>query len=388
MRSLSSWLTLFLAFSTGCSAVNSDTSSIGGGASGSDSNASAGASAGGGSSARDGSAPDDDICAADTFFAELEPAALIFQLDTSGSMNCPITNPGCLNESPTAAPNDSRWDVFRTTLNAVLAGLPDSLAAGLMHYPEPDRACASMAPVVPIGALSSTRSAIASQLMSLVPEYITPTHDAVLAALAQVRARKEGGRFVVLATDGAASVCRMCNAACTDDQGRVPSSDNDAMIAAVRTAFESEGIRTFVVGVPGSQGYRDVLSRLAEAGGTSRGDGCSESGPAYCHYDLTDATTDFGALLGETLAEIGGSVLTCELDVPENAEVDLDRVNVRLTNGASVNDLKRDKSEQNGWNYSQDERSILLFGPACEAAKAVTNGRIDILYGCPTIEVI
>jgi hypothetical protein len=324
-----------------------------------------------------------DTCEEDTFVAELEPSALMFQIDTSRSMNCPITEPGCLSEDPTSAPDDSRWDVFRSKLEGVLDKLPDALAAGLMHYPNPSSGCAPESPLVAVGALFGTRAMIRTQLMGLEPDYITPTRDAVRAALAQLRARTESGRYLVLATDGAASVCLGCDASCADF-GKVPDSENDGLVADVAAALAQDGIRTFVIGVPGSQGYRSVLSRVAEMGGTARA-GCTSSGPAYCHYDLTDATVDFGVLLAQALSEIGGKVLSCDFAVPTTNTFDPNKVNVSLTQSNMRTDLKRDTAQTNGWDYIEGGKTIRLFGAACDLAKQLTNGKVDIVYGCPTI---
>ncbi len=367
---------------SGSSAGNSNGDSTGnaaGDSSGSNNDDSGGSN---GSANADGGA-----CAADTFKADLKPSALVFQIDTSGSMNCPITNASCLADDPTNDPNDSRWDVFRATLNDVLTELPDTLAVGLMHFPNPNTGCAPTMPLVAVDALSTSRSAISSQLASLIPEYITPTRDAVQNALKVAKARNEENRFVVLATDGAATVCLGCNAGCAN-AGKVPASESEALVSDVKAALDADGIRTFVIGVPGSQTYRSELSKVAEAGGTGREQNCSHTGPNYCHYDLTDATVDFGALLSSTLAAISGSVLACDFAVPTTSDFDPNKVNVSLTTGAATTSLKRDPNEMNGWNYTPDGKTIRLFGPACEAAKQVTEGKIDILYGCPTVVLI
>jgi len=277
--------------------------------------------------------------------------------------------------------------VFRSTLNGVLTELPDSLAVGLMHFPNPNTGCAPTDPLVNVGLLSTTRANISTQLQSLVPEYITPTRDAVRSAIAQVATRTEDNRYVILATDGAATVCLGCDASCAN-AGKVPASESDALVADVKNALDTQGIRTFVIGVPGSQTYRSELSRVAQAGGTARAMDCTTTGPVYCHYDLTDATVNFGALLSDALKAIGGSVLACEFAVPTTTDFDPDKVNVRLTGESSSTDLKRDPKESNGWNYSQDGKTIRLFGGACDAAKQVKSGKIDIVYGCPTQVVI
>jgi hypothetical protein len=34
------------------------------------------------------------------------------------------------------------------------------------------------------------------------------------------------------------------------------------------------------------------------------------------------------------------------------------------------------------WIYSSDKTSIILCDAACGSAKAVTNGRLDVSFGC------
>jgi len=85
------WILALSVLSIGCAAA-SDKSSTGVGPG--NGAADGGGNGNGGESAGDnGSGGDTPACASDTFFADLKPSALVFQLDTSGSMNCPITNP-------------------------------------------------------------------------------------------------------------------------------------------------------------------------------------------------------------------------------------------------------------------------------------------------------
>lgn len=323
-----------------------------------------------------------DACATDTFIADLEPSALAFQIDTSGSMNCPITDPGCLFEDTPSS--GSRWSAFRTAMLGALEGLPDTLATGVLRFPV-TFSCAAATPVVAIQPLGDVRTTIVSELNAITdPDGVTPTHDALLAGYEILRARPEENRFLLLATDGAASVCEGCDEDCAF--GTVPPPAVDAMVNDVAEALATDGIRTFVIGVPGAASFRTELSRIANSGGTARSDTCSDNGPEYCHYDLTDATVDFGSLLTDTLNEISGDVLACDFAVPTEATVDLNRVNVRVTAGdGTTSDVPRDPSEQNGWNYNEDSSRILLFGPACDSAKSARDGKVDIVYGCPTV---
>ena len=326
------------------------------------------------------------ICETTVATAEPRPATLVFQLDTSGSMNCDRAAASCLVGDPTPAPDDSRWDVMRTELGAALASLPDSTRAGLLHYPSTFSCAPSDAPpLVAVDVLSTTRALIAAATAALAPQGITPTRDAVQAALTVLRARPTTeDRYLLLATDGAATVCLGCRADCSYSE---LDADNLALVDDVRTAA-SEGIRTFVVGVPGSQGYRAVLSQLATAGGSARA-GCSDAGPLYCHYDLTDASTDFATGLRDALAAIGGAVVSCDYTIPANPDgtaFDPTSVNVVLYDaaGTETGRLARDPARADGWDYSDDLSHIVLHGPACDSARA-TEGRVEVQFGCPTV---
>lgn len=320
-------------------------------------------------------------CESTSAGADRVPATLLLQLDTSGSMNCAASDRSCLTGDPTPAPNDSRWDVLRARMNDALAALPDTDRAGLMHFPV-TFSCAGTDAQVPIAPLSSARVEIASALERFVPMGITPTHDAVANALSILRDTAGTSRYLVLATDGAATTCLGCDAACSFE---ALDRDNEALVARVSDA-RAAGLSTFVIGVPGSQSYRTILSRMASAGGTAR-EGCSDAGPRYCHHDLTDAGLDFSTALRDALAAIGESVISCEYTIPSNPEGSFDPslVNVRIETASGTTDVPRDPSRTGGWDYDDAGTHIVLHGSACEAARAESTTRVEVLFGCPTI---
>jgi len=333
---------------------------------------------------------EDEACLTSKNPAKLRPATLLFQLDVSGSMNCSATDTA---SASCVASGGSRWAVFTEQLKDALAEMPDQNRAGLMHYPTSKgtfsgqpTGCVPQAPDVMIAPLSTSRAQIGSALDGRTPEGGTPTHDAVSVALAQLQATSadDGNRFLVLATDGNGTFCKGCDISCNV---AALAADSDAMVAEVAEA-KSEGILTFVIGVPGSQNFREILSRLAEAGGTAISSSCSNTGPSYCHYDMTTAT-DFGAALQAALAAIGGETLSCSYDIPkEDGSFDPTLVNVRITSDGTTRNIKRDASHADGWDYSPDGSQILLYGEACSSAQRTINGAVTILYGCPTVTVI
>lgn len=324
-------------------------------------------------------------CETVTAFAEPLPATLLFQLDTSNSMNCAVTAASCATGDPTPAPDDSRWDVFHLELLAALDALPDGFRVGLMRFPRAGGACPDDELIAEIAPLGGSRDALRAALASLTPDGLsTPTSDAVAYGTGRLLALAEERTFFVLATDGDNRVCLGCDPGCSFD---ALDRDNDAMVEAVRAAAAS-GVPTFVIGVPGARGFRSILSRMASAAGTARSDTCRDSGPEHCHHDLTDPGLDFAASLRAALAAIGEAVLACEYEIPDNPDGAFDpmKVNVELTaEDGTTTSIPRDPSRAAGWDYSDDGARIELHGVACEAARTAARGRIDILFGCPTI---
>lgn len=323
-----------------------------------------------------------EVCESVSAVAEPLPPTLVFQLDMSNSMNCAVSSTSCASSEPTPDPNDSRWDQFRQVLIASLDSLPTGTRVGLLRFPRVGGACVDESVALPISELATNRAGVESAIASFVPDGLgTPTHDAVAFGLS--RLRLDGGErpYMILATDGASLACLGCDNVCSEGE---LERDRDAMVSTVGTAA-TDGIGTFVIGVPGAQTYRGVLSRMASAAGTAR-EACSDTGPTYCHFDLTEPGLDFATALGDALAAIGEAVISCEYDIPENPDGAFDetRVNVRVTSESGDEEvLPRDTSRTNGWDYDDARERVILHGDACVRAQAAE--RVDVLFGCPTI---
>jgi hypothetical protein len=184
-----------------------------------------------------------------------------------------------------------------------------------------------------------------------------------------------GNVFVVLLTDGF-ETCKV------EELDKLLNQD-------VPNAYQLLNIRTFVIGAPGSEDARALLSQIAWAGGTASSAGCthdaSPGNVGNCHFDMTESE-DFASDLAAALEQISGTVLTCELDVPTSEtgqEVDLNQVNV------DINDVPYSPADclgdpnANGWQYINDSTQILLCGDACDAAQQ-ENATVSIVLGCPT----
>lgn len=357
----------------------------------------------------DASAPTDggysgfDQCAAAAVRANVIPANLLFVLDRSGSMNCVPPN-GDANEAALCkvdprkrGDGPSKWQVTADALLDALTqlGSHDSVKVGVSLFPRAGSQCdVSQDPDLELAkAGAAMLDSMSTSLEDVVPDGETPIAGSTILGYAhladQLRARKlAGNTYLVLITDG--------NETCK------PSELEKLLTEDVPLALNGFGIRTFVVGAPGSEDARALLSKIAYLGGTAVSEDCDhgdDSETANCHRDMT-RSTDFAGDLAATLTQIAQSkTLTCEFQVPKNPDgggVNLSQVNVnfRANPDAEPIAVGRDpgpsgscQGKEAGWTYSADNSKILLCGTSCDAAEAAPEGSVEIILGCPTYYV-
>jgi hypothetical protein len=329
-----------------------------------------------------------------------DPALLMLVVDVSGSMTFPDpTSPGMI----------SKWGVERPILSSTLDEFPPTLGVGVLFYPnkptpanttmQPASTCINVNAMIKVAYLgpkgSQQRYTIQRSLAATEPntQQGTPTLDSYLLALQQLGSTTLGGsRQILLITDGQPTFAEGCVGTGTLD---VPV-DVTPIIQAVSQARRA-GIRTFVIGSPGSEqgaitgmDARPWLSRAAEAGGTSRL-GCSHDGPRYCHFDMVDEP-NFGAGLTAALDDIGGGLVGCDMLIPQpqspTDRFDPNQVNVILTRRTGEESLlPRDDSPRctDGWQYSLDRRHITLCTNTCNIVRADAGAKVEVLVGCASV---
>ena len=328
-----------------------------------------------------GAIDEESACAVSRTGVVSEPAVVQLLVDTSLSMQ----------ESPggrRGRNQDSKWVITQRALQEAINELGSDVSLGLTFYPNTDSIdsrCIDERPAVNIatlgGAGSAHRQALADAIGRADVGGGTPTHDAYENGLESLRSSSADGRqFLVLITDGVPTFERECR---NFTQSGV---DTEPLIAATEAAF-AEGIRTFVIGSPGSEGARESLSRMASVGGTGS-QGCSHSGGNYCHFDMTE-DSDLGAGLAEALGTISEALNSCEYRIPPgNGMVDKNKVNVLFTGSdGETQTISRDPSDDQcdeGWQYSADGQSIVLCGETCERAKNEVGSSVEVLFGCVT----
>ena len=348
--------------------------------------------AAGGAPAEPTAVSKDDACATSTEPTSALPSVLQLVVDTSGSMDWP---PGWAPKTPddSKPPGATKWEITRDALAEAVAALPADTALGASFFPNVEQegsTCLLDHEASPIELLgkkgSNARAAWEAALADVVPVGATPTHGAYRFGLSQLESSPlPGNKFVLLITDGTPT----CTLKCECTEGNLPV-DSQPLIAEVAAALK-DGVRTFVIGSPGSEEVRDVLSQIASAGGTAK-QGCSDSGPSYCHFDMT-REPDLASGLAQALDQIAIDLRSCEYPIPtppSGEKLDPNLVNVLYTPkpGAESITIARDASASDcsdGWQYSSDGRSIVLCGATCTRTQTEKTGSVEILFGCRTV---
>jgi hypothetical protein len=305
---------------------------------------------------------------------------LYFVLDRSGSM---IVVEGS-NDS-------SRYELVRGAALELIRTLGPLINVGAALFPkgnieeepcDPGDEVLSTRPGDPVtGEDGETTQAFRYQT-NVTPKGGTPVAG-TLRDLAPTLAALPGKTVVLLATDGAPN-CN-ANASCGPEEciayleGDCPSDpeccspggiagpslciDRGPTVSAVG-ALHALDIDVYVVGIPGSALYGEVLDEMAVAGGTA-----ADGAPKYVRVD------DLGKL-AEAFAEIAAQAISCEFPLTD-PPTETDMTNVYL-DGAVV-----PYDEVDGWTWSGGD-NVVLHGEACEMLKTGGATTVQVVTGCPT----
>lgn len=322
----------------------------------------------------------DGVCAPPTWQCQdqalsLEDAAplrIMLLVDKSGSME-------------EAGLDGQKWSSAVNALTQVTNQLQGVAEFGLALFPEGDAFSASCdRGQVEVAPARNNAVRIQNAMESTDPGGGTPTGASVAEVHRWLVANpSETTSLVILATDGvpncnaqlspATCFCPVAPcpgslvACCQNDprecclQNAAQCLDDDASVSAVRAMFNS-GVRTYVIGLPGSEDPTDVLSRMAEAGGTNAG-----GGRAYYRPTSTQGLVD-------DMTDIVQSNRSCRFDLsaapndPQLMEVTLD---------GSV--VPRDPGRRAGWDLV-GTRGVELFGAACRTLRTGTQHDISVHF--------
>jgi hypothetical protein len=310
-----------------------------------------------------------------------------------------------------AAANGSgtNWDVTREALRGAIAALPADLSVGIRFYPnEPTQAnsdpsltasaCINSNDDVSLGWLGTTGSAqrtlIDDALGRVQPSAGAgaPTQDAYrlgLDALSQGPAVQQS--FVLLVTDGQPTFALGCLGSGLPSEPVSPAP----IIADIDAAYSDNGIRTLVAGMPGSEANqstgadaRSWLSAAAQAGGTATPN-CSDTGPTYCHLDMT-GQLDLPQALYQTLDPTARVPVSCIYSIPpspvDGEVLDLTKTTVVYTSGSQIQySVVRSNADLclRGWHYIDSTATALeICGETCSLIQSDPGAEVFLFFGC------
>lgn len=340
-------------------------------------------------------------CAGWSSEPELLPVVLMLVVDTSASMN----------DRPNGSQN-TKWEITRDALGRAVDTLPSTAGVGVLYFPNmrtsgsdvarPLDQCVNINALIPINLLgdpgSNQRNSIATSLTNTRPDGSTPTNDAYDYAYTNgMEASKlTGNRFMLLITDGAPTLKKGCQGGGGPDDQQPTQPIIDDILAA-----RQAGTRTFIIGSPGSESVNNVdvrpwLATAAVAGGTAN-EGCAvlpQSGGTtdWCHIDLSQGT-DFAGALNAALSRILGLITSCTFDIPaqgaDGQVVNKDQVNVIYTPGTGGDEVLVGRADspdcEDGWYF--DGNRVVLCSNTCTTAQNDPMGKIELLFGCDSVNV-
>jgi hypothetical protein len=304
---------------------------------------------------------------------------------------------------------EGRWTALGGALGTALDEAKARVSFGLEFFPfaanpkDTPKTCETatgLEVLVPVGAGTETVPTIVGALAGYEPAGGTPTADALTHALDYFQngagAALEGTSYVLLATDGGpdcngdlacdADSCTInlensqattgCGGSCCDAQldpkGPESCLDEARTVSAVK-ALAQAGIKTFVVGIPGSQFFASTLDKMALAGAEPNVDGP----PSY--YAVTAADGAQG--LADVLTRITtGLITTCRLELTSTPP-DTGLLNVRIDG----KDVPQEGAD--GWSVDKSTAppTIVLAGKTCDYMEQHGAENVKITYGCPTV---
>ncbi len=309
-----------------------------------------------------------------------------FIIDASGSM-------------AQAAGGTSRFAVVRKASINLVRDLGPLINVGAALFPvgatdqQPCAPGAEVMPITPGDAYTGSDGPTISEFKSATnatPNGGTPTSATLAALLPTIQGASGKKTIVLLVTDGGPN----CNAAascdgahcgpniegCTGDTccdpggnccapaapgGPASCIDTDATVKQIE-AYEKVGLPVYVIGIPGSEAYADVLQQMAFAAGTAQ-----IAKPYY--YAVSDVDNLHGVL-----ASIAAVAVSCVFTLDDPPMVD-DQTNVYLDGVVLPN------GGNDGWRWMDpDLKRIELLGDACARLKAGQIKTVQIVSGCPT----
>jgi hypothetical protein len=272
--------------------------------------------------------------------------------------------------------------------------------AGYCHLRDRCDAAYYATPDVPVGLLDGTNGGQAAMLNTMLtaksPAGYTPTGPALAGALMFARQRIASMPThrvaVVLVTDGLPGgfIPGFPPAECAPSD----IAGISALASGAMGAGGAPPVPTFVIGVfaPGvaAQTAQTNLDMLAKAGQNS----------TTATAVIIDTGQNVATALQNALKAVQSKAIACEYKLPAGG-VDFKQVNVSFTSGSTSTTIGHAPIDgttgagcdaRGGWYYDKDPATgtptkITACPASCSMFQTDLNGHVDVVLGCPTIDV-
>jgi hypothetical protein len=343
----------------------------------------------------------DPGCTAASQSAVLRTVNMLIVLDKSGSMN-----KAGLGSSTT------KWDAMKTALNTALTRARTTINFGLDLFPGAGvpatctgEACCQTPALtdpltVPVGPGSDTVPAILSTLDATAPAGGTPMAPALSRALNYYTAGDglglTGDKYVLLVTDGGpncdtAAVSSCDGTKCTRNLDPDPTCNqttnccstsalavnclDDVSVNTQIQALATAGIKTIVVGIPGSDPYVQYLNLFAQSGQKTNPD----PNATTAYYAVAESAGSTG--LADTLHAITIDLVKSCVITYTTPPQDPEQVTV-LVNCNPVSREPTDGGDGSYWTLDTAAKTITIGGPTCDTILNEGVNRVDYIFGC------
>ena len=303
-------------------------------------------------------------CASVSKKAENVPLDMVIGLDTSFSMDF-----------------DDKWTNVKAALESFVTNPSYAdLGIGLQFFPIRQQCNVSdyQALAVALGPEAQVSGPITQALDAQMMAGGTPTVPLLQGLVAYLQAHPNPAHkpVLVLATDG------VPDSACISPvDGETPNTLANAIAVAAAAYAATPSISTFVIGV-GSE--LSALDGIAMAGGTGQATLVDTGGNAQQQFlsalDAARRTAipcDFAIPMDTAVDPANTNVVYAPASAPEQQFV-------FVTNAAGCS-----QAPTNGWYFDDPTTptKVILCDAACDLVKADDRGQVNVVFGCPRVDV-
>jgi hypothetical protein len=256
----------------------------------------------------------------------------------------------------------SKWDETVPAVRETVMKTANTVQWGLKLFPGQDFLACNVPDGIEVPPAIDNFAKIDAAITATTPTGTgTPTRYVLQKAVAYFQATASiNARYIVLATDGEPN--------CADGMTNELVHQDGAVMAVTDAA--TAGYKTFVIGIATTMSMADAtLNRMADAGGSPRA-GATHYYPVASRADLIAA-----------LSTITGKVADCVFPLdklpasPDAVAVDIDGMRIQ-----------RDPAKMNGWEYGAANKTIEVYGAACEQIKKGMSD-VNIIFGCAGVPI-